>query len=311
MANMGTLKNAVKRAVRPYYYVKSRYPVWRAMNVDGILLQKLAPLPLDAVGERIVRDLRRDGISIIDIDELFPGEGMLEKLKAHLTTLAPSETALSDKYFYRDYWDMNRFLLDFRNPFLAFSMRDRFLAIVNEYLGMYARLHSLRLMKTIKVPDGKAPEQSQLWHRDGGSVKYVKIFLYLNDVTRETGPFYYLKGSQPGGKWAHLFPHPLPYTPGETRTTDADLLKHVPESDVVECVGKAGTLVFTDTVGLHKGGFSVGEERITLLSTFFSRSSLTKLKKRKKFIFPADFNAQISKLSRPAYFAVKRAPFWR
>jgi hypothetical protein len=92
---------------------------------------------------------------------------------------------------------------------------------------------------------------------------------------------------------------------------DSDLEKIVDTSDIVKCVGKRGTLVFVDTVGLHKGGYSTEHERITMLATFFSRASLTKRRKRKKFIFPEDFNEQIARLSPVARFAIKKAPFWR
>lgn len=272
-------------------------------------MQMRTPLPIDQWQQEVVKTMRKDGIYRTTIDELFPGEEgtrLFAELKAYANSLESSAKISEKKSFFNDMWDMNNFLLDLENPFLSFTLDNRVLGIANAYLEMYSRLHSLRLMKTVPVEPGTPASQSQLWHRDNGDKRYFKVFLYLNDVEMATGPFFYVKGSQPGGKYKDLFPQITPYSSRDPRITDEDIKANIPEEDVVVCTGKAGTVIFVDTVGIHKGGYSLEGSRFTSLATFFSTISLTGLQKRRKFIFPEDFEKKIETLSPQAQYAIKK-----
>ena len=291
--------------VRPYYFMKSRWFIWKPLNAPAMRMQKRDPIPLTDLGEKIVKEVKQNGIYITHIDEVFPDTDWFEKLCRHADGIAPEAKQAKRKPFFIDMWDMNKFLLDIKNPFLTFVLADTILGIANAYLGLYSRLHSLRLMKTRIVAEGTPPEQSQLWHRDNGDKRFLKVFLYLNDVDEDGGPFYYVKGSQPGGKWYSIFPQITPYSPKSPRIPEEALRSVVPEEDIVTCTGRKGTMVFVDTVGMHKGGYSTKRERFTMLGTFYALGSLTGGWKRRKFIFPENFDETLERISPQAAYAIR------
>lgn len=99
--------------------------------------------------------------------------------------------------------------------------------------------------------DGKADSHSaQLFHFDFDAIPiWLKFFVYMTDVTTETGPHVYVKGShrtrQP--KARELLSR------GYTRISDADIAHVYGVENVVELCGKKGTVIAVDTLGFHKG----------------------------------------------------------
>ena len=104
-----------------------------------------------------------------------------------------------------------------------------------------------------------------------------KAFLYLTDVTEETSPFAYMKGSHrrgawsyrralefetegQDGSWGHFFP-------GEVKRLQRQLGW---EEAVV--TAPAGTLIFADFSGLHRGSPLLEGRRVLLNCTFGMRS---------------------------------------
>ena len=92
----------------------------------------------------------------------------------------------------------------------------------------------------------------------------------MNDVDDTNGPFVYVKKSQPSGKsiYSRFAPQKLPYG----SYPDEHLLSSkVSHNDVVTAVGKAGTVIFCDTAGLHKGGLSFSGERVMATAFYPSK----------------------------------------
>ncbi len=91
-------------------------------------------------------------------------------------------------------------------------------------------------------------EAAQLYHFDMDRLKWLKIFIYLNDVTPDNGPHRYIRGShQVGAKPAELLKR------GYARIPDEDLKKYYPEKDFIELNAPAGTIFAGDTKCWHKG----------------------------------------------------------
>jgi hypothetical protein len=134
---------------------------------------------------------------------------------------------------------------------------------------MWRKLKYMTLNETIPVGD-EAPQHSQKWHRDPEEKRQMKTFIYLNDVDSETGPFTYVKRSQFGSPiYGNLFPQELPlgvYPP------DGAVEKAVAAEDIISATGKAGTLIFCDTAGLHRGGYAKSKSR--MMFTGFYPSAL-------------------------------------
>lgn len=292
--------------LRPYYDIKDTWIVWNARNHKERTLQKRSPLPLSKPGQEVLNDLHAEGISITHINTIFPNSTWFEELTQYAEKLREHSSQNKTKPYWMDMWDIKNYLLDLSNPFLRFSLEPEILSIANAYMGMYSKLHSVGLSLTIPVEPGTPARQSQRWHRDIGNKKYFKAFLYLNDIEKEDGPFIYVKGSQPGGKWDMTFPSINPYSTKSGRVDDTELEQAIPSSDIVHCTGRAGTLVFADTTGLHKGGYSTRNTRFASITTYYSWHSLELRKYRDRLRYSENFDNDIKELIPQAQFAIKR-----
>ncbi len=98
------------------------------------------------------------------------------------------------------------------------------------------------------------------------------MFLYLNDVDEGAGPFTYVQYSHGGGRHRHIFAQEPP-SGSPKMPPDAD--EKIPHEDVRVCTGAAGTIVFADTSGLHRGGFARERERLMYTSVYTPPASWT------------------------------------
>jgi hypothetical protein len=91
-------------------------------------------------------------------------------------------------------------------------------------------------------------EAAQLYHFDMDRIKWLKIFVYLNDVTNDNGPHQLIKGSHlPGAKPKELLNR------GYERIPDQDINKYYKPEDVIVVLGQAGSVFAEDTKCWHKG----------------------------------------------------------
>jgi hypothetical protein len=114
------------------------------------------------------------------------------------------------------------------------------------------------------------------YHIDEAFYYKFKAFLYLSDVTPETAPYTYLKGSNQDASWRQermkrMLGHDIygPISADGDRGTGFDtrqidfLSKHY-NYEPIACCGPAGTLILTDTNGIHKGTTPISGGRLML-----------------------------------------------
>lgn len=93
------------------------------------------------------------------------------------------------------------------------------------------------------------------WHRDSAFRHQFKAIIYLTDASVDEGPFEFVKGSHKAPSAVRSARHldkPLAqdrFTDEEVRTLVGAGIIDAPST----CVGKAGTMIFADTRGLHRG----------------------------------------------------------
>jgi hypothetical protein len=183
------------------------------------------------------------------------------------------------------------------DPWFQACISDRLLGVANGYLRMWAKLSYVDLWYTVPQPRDAARVASQLWHRDFDDRHLLKAFLYLVDVDSETGPFEYVPGSQPGGRFGDLWEwKPL----GVRRIDDEELQAHTTNEAVKTLAAPKGTLILCNTSGFHRGGFSTAKPRVLATATYCSPASLRALSSRN---FESTPDA-VSGMSGPARFAV-------
>ena len=281
-----------------YHRLRNVWPIWFYLsNAESRILWKKAGVRPDAMQERVARLLARDGIVVIPMKELMGDESFFEAMRVYVAQRirdplvirerARREELLANRTiegkragkYLKDFWvplfpigQDGKIPYDAANPFFQFIMHPRILEIAALYFDFLPKLNSFTLQNTLLVPPGTPEYLSQRWHRDSEDKKMLKVFVYLTDVQeRGAGPFMYVRGSQHNGRWHHLFPQRPPagsYPP-------AGAVEHaVPEEDIQINLAPAGTVIFCDTAGLHRGGYSTTMERTMFLPAFCSRASV-------------------------------------
>lgn len=270
------MKNALKNLIRRYLWLhfklRQAWPVWYyLLNRKGRVLYRKHPPRLDAFQQRIVRDLRTTGLAVTHLDELFPGENLLPVLQRYIQSIEASAKTKGSKPFLQYFWDAVP-TLDSQNPFVRIALHARTVNIAHAYLGMFGRLYYLTLNRTVPVPAGSGAMGSQRWHRDYDDRRLCKLFIYLNDVDEASGPFTYIPTSIRGLRWGHLFPQrpPLGSYPREE-----ELARVINLGEARVNTGRAGTVIFCDTSGLHRGGYATQKERIMFTAAYRSNSAFS------------------------------------
>jgi hypothetical protein len=265
------LINLKNEALRPYYSIRTAYPVWHGLlNRDAVARFAANPPVLNTVQQRISADLRAHGIAHATLEELVPeNPNLLTHLQDRVRTLRTQAVQNRKKNYLLNLFETIP-ELDPADPFFQFMLSTNVVDSVNAYLSMWSKFYSTVLNIAKPIPPGETARQSQRWHRDPEDRRMCKVFLYLSDVDETSGPFMYVPGSQDGGPYRSIFPQRPPhgfYPP------EGAVEARIPQDDIMTCTGSAGSIIFADTSGLHKGGYATEKERIMLTAGFLTSAS--------------------------------------
>lgn len=307
---------------RKYYELRHNSFVWfSVINRRGRKLYRVEAPKFSEKEQEIITTVERDGIAFARASDFF-SEEVFKNLEQfvekrwndedvqkkfhdrgrHLSKNIGSQGMIDGKsYFLIELWD-GLHALDLRHIFLQFSLSKPILHIVSGYLQMFPKFRYWSLEATVPNIEGDEgiARASQRWHRDPDDKKMLKIFLYLNDVDEEAGPFTYVKGSHSMGRHRFLFPGKPPQGTPKLPKIEDNMLPH---EDIVMATGKAGSLIFADTSGLHRGGFAKSKNRFMYTSAYMSEASVWPM----RFSYPKDFNSSLI-TERLARFAVENNP---
>jgi hypothetical protein len=230
---------------------------------------------------RIVETLRHDGVAVVPFQELFDERAWAELQADVAPFIRETEEVVrhagdrlqQKKYLMRRFWSKkqeakHRFRLD--DPWLRLFASQTMLEIVNTYRDQWTKLYYVDNWFTVPFINSTERLASQRWHRDPEDEHVVKAFLYLVDVNEGAGPFEYIRGSSRGGRYGDLWP----WKTGELYPPQDELVEAVAPDDRLALTGPAGTLVFADTGGFHRGGYSRTTARVLATCTYVSSSSL-------------------------------------
>ena len=238
--------------------------------------------PLTEAQARVVTDLERDGIAMTELSTFGLDDNVLRTLTNETDKLIHSGGYFQDgadpsqSRFRKDFWFklLGHGVVHPAKPdiFSQISLHPSLLRTVNQYLRCYSWLMDYNVW--LNLPTNAAAKSSQMWHRDhvifgkDGTYskkirKLVKAFIYLHDVNEDNGALSYLPGSQKGGVLDTLEPpKAIVEDTRAARVSDEVMAKHVPQDRWITANGKAGTIVFFDASGYHKGGFVAEGKRV-------------------------------------------------
>ncbi len=267
---MRPLKAVYQFGLGRYFAVRNSWFVWYTiLNRNARALYAQHPKTLSPVQNRILSELRTEGIAITSLDELFPGEDRLAQLQAWVASHEPLPQTATKKKFLREYWETVP-ELNLDNPFVQLGLTDQYHDTANAYYGMWSRYVLTHLARINPDPES-GPAFSQNWHRDPEEKRYMKVFLYLNDIDENSGPFTYVRQSAYHLQFGNLF---MQHPPMGSHPDSKELEAAIPPEYIKTCTGKAGTVIFCDTAGLHFGGRAKTNPR-TMFTAGYSSPAFT------------------------------------
>ena len=260
---------------------------------------------LDDVQRRIVAEVEAEGFSTIPFAELFPRElwakieaqrdGFVRSTEADLAAGGDQVRVREGKEFVVR---LHSYGVEIGpdDPWFRAASSRRMLDIANAYVRMWSKLEYLDVWYSVPQPASAERVSSQRWHRDYNDKHLLKAFLYLVDVDDAMGPFQYIPGSQPGGRYADAWGwKPL----GQNYPTEEELEARIPASAVHTFTAPRGTLILCNTAGFHRGGFSTTDPRVLATVTYSSPASLASLTERS-----FDYAGALEELDAPTRFAL-------
>jgi hypothetical protein len=133
--------------------------------------------------------------------------------------------------------------------------------VADAYLNCKSALANIAMWRSFAFGSEPSSEAAQLFHSDRDYMQFLKFFVYLTDVTADTGPHVYVRGSH------RVRPTELRR---DVRFADDKVLACYGADAIVELRGPRGTVLAVDTSGLHKGKLPERGERLMLQFEFAS-----------------------------------------
>jgi len=155
---------------------------------------------------------------------------------------APAKTHVA--YYQRE--DLVKF-----KPILDIANDEVILNIVQSFLGAKPTISNVNMWWSFG--GRKQAEHAQLFHRDLDDWRFCKLFIYLTDVSKKSGPHIYVQNSSQSPKFRKI-----------RRYSDAEIENTFGKENVMTFIEPKGTAFLVDTYGFHKGLLPESEDRLLL-----------------------------------------------
>jgi hypothetical protein len=263
--------------------LRGNEPLWRyVLNASSTMDFKRRNPVLNEPAAAFLADLRRDGVAATDLGTLTGDPTLLAQLQEMaykfeagasdriegLRQRAVAQTT-PGKPFLVEMLDPLRPVVRPDDLLARLALQPQLKAIADHYFGLSTVVSGANVWRTLA--SGESPSSSQLWHRDIAEDRVVlKAFVYLEPVTEGAGPFRYALGTHPRGPVQMKLPGVFD-----------GMNNRVPEGETTDSLDKlsqtfiapAGTLIFADTLGYHRGGWATTQDRLMLTIRYSSRAS--------------------------------------
>jgi hypothetical protein len=154
------------------------------------------------------------------------------------------------------------------DPIMTFLRSDEVLAIAGRHLGFAPRLRRLALFFNQPQRDLSGPDNVEKhFHADNHDFRILKLFIYLRDTGPRNGPFTYVRGTHFHGTRRGL----VGRLPSYSEISAEEMESFVPREAWVLATGPAGTAIFAETSGVHRGGRAEEGQRLMLVAEYASR----------------------------------------
>jgi hypothetical protein len=229
-----------------------------------LLNQHKEHLPKIDVNElHVVEQLEQHGVYITSLEALSIPDSQKLLESAQPITNELSQQSRSPDHVGKHTLMANAEQLLAHPEILSWGLSERILKIVECYLGLPVGYGGLSFYYS--VADGR-DAGPRIWHRDKEDWRMVKVAIYLNDVDEDGGPYQCIK--QTINEWLIAT---LPKYKG-LRHSELQKLLNTDSSDwLTSCIGKTGTVIFTDTARCyHRGKPPLKSDRAAIFFHYFS-----------------------------------------
>lgn len=225
---------------------------------------------------RIVNEVKENGIAFSSVQDLLNEDqkGLFNKgveyfngfLKApHIQERCQRIAAgnpIQDrsKWFEITQYEYLKSGIDLDNPIVQMYMQDVFIDMATEFHGVSPKVRNILTWIHPQNPL-QQERNSQVWHRDQEDWEIFKVFVLFSNVGPTNGPTQYVKKTQHGGKYDKI-------TNNMNGQSTSVFTFPIPEEEIVSSEGPAGTIVFMNTNGLHKGGLIKEGVRVMTQANF-------------------------------------------
>ena len=139
-----------------------------------------------------------------------------------------------------------------------FVFNDLIIDIAGAYLDCYPAFGTCNLRRS--YVNGLPETGTQTYHVDPNSPRFLKFFIYLNDVDEDGGPFCYIEGTHQRKFWLNGQSFNQMYN----WPTDIINQIHEGQHEVKYFTAKKGDLLMADTNGWHRGTKPFSQNRTML-----------------------------------------------
>jgi hypothetical protein len=163
----------------------------------------------------------------------------------------------SNKREYDSLQGVKRSSLSYDSPINRLATHPEVLRVVSRYMAMLPILHRINLLYSAN--DEEVEHSSQFFHLDPEDVIMTKIFVYVENVDRETGPTTALPADR-----STRVRRAIDYR--NSRVPDEVLAEHGGSEHLVELTGPAGTMAFLDACRcFHMGSRKAARPRAVIM----------------------------------------------
>ncbi|GAB4461745.1 MAG: hypothetical protein OHK0037_11410 [Elainellaceae cyanobacterium] len=250
--------NALNNAQRKLSVIQSDIQYHAALKSHAPHLPNLS-----SEDQHLVDCLRTEGVAITSLEKLgLPSTPeLLKETQSWLERMKAAHTPqLLDGYCLPQIYTMTD-LAAFSN----WAVEQRLINVIENYVGLPVAFQGVHLRRDF-------PNEKQggtlLWHKDGEDRRIVKIFVYLEDVTEEHGPFEYIPKSITDSKRVSWQIYYQVWRSGFIGIEDHKMQQIVPRSAWKSCPGPAGTVVMAALQDIYHHGRTRQIERPLLFYVY-------------------------------------------
>lgn len=251
----------------PFYFQRMFLNIEIRNHISNFVAKCLRPKAIhqsQLVEEwRAVSELQLQGIAslgqLLDIEKCqelrkyFETKPVYDPYRVHLPEFLPlNESARFEKSHIAHHQPADvlsaPYIIDLINS-------DKLLRIASDFLGCKPTVQYIAVWWSYNVKTGA--QEAEFFHRDVDDWRFLKLFIYLDDVLAENGPHVYVKNSSKSSKLTMI-----------RRFSDEEVLASFGEDNINHMTGSAGQAFLEDTFGIHKGQPVQNGRRIILQAVY-------------------------------------------